>query len=175
MPKVLRLYVKVVDRVSYGVGLVTMYLVVAMIGVLLLNVVTRNVMNIPLSWCIEAAQFILAAYYIVGGAYSLQLGDHVRMDLLYDRLSPTGKAKMDVATNGFLVFYLVTLLIGSISSARYAIEYDQRNFSMWNPSMIPIKVIMVMGITLVLLQAVSILIKDVAKARGQPLPEAVGA
>ena len=175
MPKPFRLYVKVVDRFSRAVGLVTMYLVIAMIGVLLLNVVTRNVLNIPLSWCIEAAQFILAAYYIVGGAYSLQLGDHVRMDLLYERLSETGKAKLDAFTNAFLVFYLVCLLIGSISSAQYAIEYDQRNFSMWNPSMIPIKVIMVLGIALVLAQAISILIKDVAKARGEPLAEAIGA
>lgn len=175
MPKPFRLYVLVIDRFSQAVGLVTMYLVVAMMGVLLVNAVTRNVLNMPLVWGIEAAQFILAAYYTVGGAYSLQLGDHVRMDLLYERLSPRGRAKMDVATNGFMVFYLVTLLFGSISSARYAIEYDQRNFSMWNPSMIPIKIIMVCGIALVLLQAVSILIKDIAKARGRPLKEAIGA
>ncbi|XWN32494.1 MAG: TRAP transporter small permease subunit [Devosia sp.] len=174
MPGPLRAYVKWVDRFSQAIGLVTMYLVVAMIAVLLLNAVTRNVMMVPLSWCIEAAQFILAAYYIVGGAYSLQLGDHVRMDLFYERLSPTGKAKMDVFTNFFLVFYLVCLLIGSISSATYAIEYNQRNFSMWNPSMIPIKVIMVCGIVLVLLQAISILIKDIARARGRPLAEGIG-
>lgn len=175
MPRPFRLYVAVVDRFSKAVGLVTMYLVLVMMAVLLVNAFTRNVLNIPLSWAIESAQFILAAYYIVGGAYSLQLGDHVRMDLLYERLSETGKAKLDAFTNGFLVFYLVCLLIGSLSSAKYAIDYDQRNFSMWNPSMIPIKVIMVCGIVLVLLQALSILIKDIAKARGTPLPDAVRA
>ena len=51
----------------------------------------------------------------------------------------------------------------------YAIEYDQRKFSMWNPSMIPIKIIMVCGIILMLLQSVSIFFKDLARARGTEL------
>ena len=51
----------------------------------------------------------------------------------------------------------------------YAIEYDQHKFSMWNPSMIPIKLIMVFGIILMLLQAISTFFKDLAKARGREL------
>jgi len=123
----------------------------------------------PIVWGMEMAQFMLAAYYIVGGAYSLQLDDHVRMDLLYSRLSEKGKARLDAFTSFFLVFYLVCLLIGSISSAKYAIETNERQFSMWNPSMIPIKIIMVCGIVLMLLQAVSLFFKDYAKARGREI------
>lgn len=167
MPRAIKLYVKYIDSVSEKIGIVTMYLIVAMIGVLLVNAITRNVLDIPIHWAIEMAQFILAAYYICGGAYSLQLGDHVRMDLLYDRFSERGKARMDAFTSFFLVFYLICLLVGSISSTAYAIKYDQRNFSMWNPSMIPIKVIMVAGIVLMLLQAVSMFFKDFAKAKGE--------
>ncbi|MGU9958074.1 MAG: hypothetical protein ACNYPI_10830 [Arenicellales bacterium WSBS_2016_MAG_OTU3] len=48
------------------------------------------------------------------------------------------------------MFYLVCLLVGSISSTMYAIEYGQRKFSQWNPSMVPIKLIMVFGIVLIL-------------------------
>ena len=169
MPKPFLLYVKYVDFASEKVGRLAMLLVFVMIGVLLLDAVTRNIINIPLSWCVEMAQFTMAAYYILGGAYSMQLGDHVRMDLIYDRVSEKTKAKLDVATSGCLLFYLVCLLVGSISSTVYAIETGQRKFSMWNPSMIPIKVIMVFGIVLMLLQAVSMLFKDIAKARGQAI------
>jgi TRAP-type mannitol/chloroaromatic compound transport system permease small subunit len=118
---------------------------------------------------VEMAQFLLAGYYIVGGAYSMQLDDHVRMDLLYSRYSDKTKARIDVFTSGFLIFYLCTLLFGSISSTIYAIETGQRKFSMWNPSMIPIKLIMVGGIILILLQAVSMFFKDYAKATGKKL------
>lgn len=166
MPNSVVLYVRYVDFVCEKFGRLMMYAVFVMIGTLLLNAITRNVINIPLSWCVEMAQFTMAAYYIVGGAYSMQLDDHVRMDLFYDRYSDKTKARIDVFTSFFLIFYLVTLLIGSISSTMYAIEYGQRKFSMWNPSMIPIKVIMVFGIVLMLLQAFSILFKDIAKAKG---------
>ena len=169
MPKPILLYVKYVDFVSTRFGRLAMYLIFVMIGTLILDAVTRNVINFPLHWCVELAQFTMAAYYIIGGAYSLQLGDHVRMDLIYDYCSEKTKAKLDVATSGCLLFYLVALLIGAISSTIYAIETGQRKFSMWNPSMVPIKVIMVCGIILMLLQAVSMLFKDIAKARGQAI------
>jgi TRAP-type mannitol/chloroaromatic compound transport system permease small subunit len=90
------------------------------------------------------------------------------MDLIYDRLSAR-QGRMDLLTSGCLLFYLTVLLIGSISRALYAIEYDQRNFSMWNPSMIPIKVIMVLAIVLMILQSISLIFKDFAKLRGVEL------
>ncbi len=169
MPKFIVSYVKVVDYLSTKFGRIAMYLIFVMIGVLLLDAVTRNIINIPLSWCIEMAQFTITAYYIVGGPYSMQLDSHVRMDLLYCRFSHKNQARLDCFTALFLVTYLVVLLIGAVSSTLYAIEIDQRKFSMWNPSMIPIKVIMVCGIALMLLQAISTFFKDLAKARGVEL------
>ncbi len=166
MPSIIVQYVKWVDFVSTRFGRLAMYGIFLMIGTLLLGAVTRNILNIPLSWTVEMAQFTMTAYYILGGAWSIQLNSHVRMDLLYDRCSDRTRAKIDVWTNFFLVFYLVCLLVGSISSTIYAIEYDQRKFSQWNPSMAPIKIIMVLGIVLMLLQAVSTLFKDIAKSRG---------
>ena len=169
MPSFIRAYVKYVDYISTKCGRVAMYLIFVMIGVLLLGAITRNILNIPLSWTIEMAQFTMTAYYIMGGAYSIQMGDHVRMDLIYGLYSDRTKAKIDVFTSGFLLFYLVCLLIGSISSTMYAIEYGQRKFSQWNPSMIPIKVIMVCGIVLMLLQVISTFFKDWAIVRGKDI------
>lgn len=166
MPRFIVNYVKVVDYLSTRIGRIAMYLIFVMIGVLLLDAVTRNVINIPLSWCIEMAQFTITAYYIVGGPYSMQLDSHVRMDLLYSMFSRRNQARLDCFTALFLVIYLVVLLIGAISSTMYAIEYDQRKFSLWNPSMVPIKIIMVIGIAMMLLQAISMFFKDLAKSRG---------
>ncbi len=166
MPKIIVSYVKYVDWISTKFGRLAMYGIFLMIATLLVSSITRNVINLPLSWCVEMAQFTMTAYYFVGGAYSMQLNDHVRMDLLYDRYSEKTKARIDSFTVIFLLIYLICLFIGSISSTIYAIEYDQRKFSQWNPSMIPIKIIMVFGILLMLLQTVSTFFKDLAKSRG---------
>ena len=93
-----------------------MALIAAMIGILLLDAVTRNLIKMPLHWCIELAQFTLAAYYFMGGAMTLKNNDHVRMDLFYDRLSGRGRRSSIAVTVLFVIFYLGVLLSGGISS-----------------------------------------------------------
>jgi TRAP-type mannitol/chloroaromatic compound transport system permease small subunit len=146
-----------------------MYLIFVMMGTLLLSSISRGLFDISYIWSVEVAQFMLTAYYILGGGYSMQLDSHVRMDLLYSRWSPRAQALADALTSGFLLFYIVFLLVGGISGTMYAIEYNQRNYSSWAPPLAPIKVIMCIGITLMLLQVLAVFFKDVAKARGEPL------
>jgi TRAP-type mannitol/chloroaromatic compound transport system permease small subunit len=122
------------------------------------------------------AQFAMAAYYMLGGGYSMQLQSHVRMDLLYGRWSPRRKGFTDSITAFCLVFYLVLLLYGGFSSTEYALQYGETSYSSWSPYMWPIKIIMTFGIVLMLLQAIAVLFRDIAKARGmtidgEPLPE----
>jgi TRAP-type mannitol/chloroaromatic compound transport system permease small subunit len=73
---------------------------------------------------------------------------------------------MDLITSACLFFYLVVMLIGSISSLVYAIETGERRFSMWNPSMIPIKALLVACLVLMLLQTISLAFKHWATIRG---------
>ena len=163
MPRIICLYVNLVDWVCIKIGRLTMYTVFVMMFVLVLSFVTRNIINIPLMWIIEMAQFIITGYYLLGGGYSMLMGDHVRMDLIYSKLSDHNKAKVDAFTSFFLVFYLVTLLYGSISSLIYTIETNQKLFTAWAPYVWPIKTCMLIGILLMLLQSISMFFKDIAK------------
>lgn len=166
----IRTYVRWVDWLSEKVGLVAMFLIAIMIGVLLLDAVTRNVIKMPLHWCVEFAQFTLAAYYFLGGAMTLKNNNHVRMDLIYDRLPVRGKHFMDLITVFCLLFYLVVMLLGGISSLEYAIATNERRFSIWNPSMIPIKALMVGCLALMILQTISLVFKHAAALMGRKLP-----
>jgi len=163
MPKIISAYVNFVDTVCTKVGRFVMYGVFFMMFVLILSFVTRNIINFPMMWIIEMAQFTITAYYLLGGAYSMITDDHVRMDLFYGKLSEKGKAKMDVFTSFFLIFYLIVLLYGSISSLEYTIQTKQKLFTAWAPYVWPIKTLMLIGILLMLLQAISMFFKDIAK------------
>jgi len=169
MPRAIRAYVFWVDRVNRWLGKVVMLLVFVMMGILLYSAWTKN-FSIPPLWAIEMAQFTLAAYYLLGGPYALQMDSHVRMDLAYSRWSPRTKAAVDAVTVLFLIFYLGVLLAGGIASAQYAIQYGETYYSSWAPKMAPIKVIMCVGIVLMILQAVAVFFRNVAEARGKPLP-----
>jgi len=168
MPAWIVVYMRVVDRFNCAVGRCAMYLVFAMIGVLLYASVARSFFIPPL-WTLETAQFLMAAYYLLGGAYSLQLASHVRMDLFYGRWSDRTQTWVDSFTVFFLIFYLAILLYGGFSSTSYALEYGERSYSAWRPYMAPIKIVMCFGILMMLLQAIATLFRSIAKLRGDTL------
>jgi len=168
LPRVLKLYVRWIDAANRAIGCAAMLLVFAMIGILLYSSFMKTV-AIPPLWGLEMAQFLLVAYFLLGGPYALQLGAHVRMDLLYGGWSDRTKARVDCVTVLFLIVYLGFLLYGALSSTSYALEYGERSFSAWRPYMAPIKIVMTFGIFLMLLQALAELIKDIARLRGEAL------
>lgn len=169
MPNLIRSYVRFTDRISDYVGYLAAALIFVMGATLMFDAFTRNVINMPVHWAVELTQFTLAAYYFMGGAFTLKNNSHVRMDLFYSSLSERSRAKIDLATSVCLIFYLVVTLIGGISSLQYAIETNERRFSIWNPSVIPIKALLVVCLVLMLMQAVSLVFKHVATLRGEEL------
>ena len=169
MPKAVRSFVHAIDKMNTFIGTITMYMVFLMIAILLYEPIARNLFGISSIWAVEMAQFTMAAYYLLGGGFSMLLKGHVRMDLLYGRWSNKKKATVDAITCLFLIFYLIFLLVGAYSSIEYAVMYGQRNRSAWAPYMAPIKIIMGTGVLLMLLQAIATFFKDLAMARGEKL------
>ena len=168
MRKGIRAFVRVVDAFNLRVGRFAMYLIFAMLAVLLYSSISKTFFT-PSIWTLESAQFLMVAYFLLGGAYSMQLDAHVRMDLAYSNWSPRTRALVDAITVFMLIFYLVMLLIGGISSTDYAIEYKETSYSAWSPYMAPIKIVMCLGIVMMLLQAIATFFKDLYAARGETL------
>ncbi|MBP56012.1 TRAP transporter small permease subunit [Marinobacter sp.] len=168
MPPFVNGYIRFVDAVNYRVGRAVMYGIFVMVAILLWSSISKAFF-LPSLWTLEAAQFAMVAYYILGGPYSIQLDANVRMDLFYGNWSVRQKAWFDVFTIFFLIFFLGVLLYGAYDSTSYAIQYGERSPSAWRPYMWPIKVVMCIGFSLMLLQAVSELFKDIARIRGEDI------
>ncbi len=169
MPRVVVCYVRWVDAFNRRLGRLVMLLIFAMMGLLLYASVARTAFNSPLVWGVEVAQFLMAAYYLLGGAYSMQLDSHVRMDLFYSRWSDRTRALVDALTMLLLLVFLGALLVGGFSSTGYALRYGETSYTSWAPPLAPIKIVMTLGILLMLLQCLSTLFKDIARLRGEVL------
>lgn len=166
MPSWLKSFVKIVDAVNYRVGRLSMYLLFLLSGVLLWSIVAKALGRPPL-WTQEMAQFTMVAYFVLGGAYSLQLGANVRMDLLYGRWSPRKRATVDAVTVLAMIFFLGVILWGGIESTAYAFEIGERSRSVWRPYLAPVKIIICLGVFLMILQSIAFLIRDIAYLRGE--------
>ena len=199
MPKAALAFIYSVDAVNRFIGRITMYLIFVLVGVMVWSSVSKAFFT-PSLWTLETAQFVMVAYYILGGPYSIQLGSNVRMDLFYGEWTDRRKAQVDAITVLFLMTYLGVLLYGAFDSTAYSLgkPYNMESFTFfknlfigfltggidgfqevvgrlehsataWRPVLWPIKVTMIIGIILMLLQAVSELIKDIAKIKGVTL------
>ncbi len=197
-------YIRAIDAMNYRIGRVAMYLLFVLIGVLLWSIFMRAMSYsfegfIPAGWTIEIAKFLLVAYFIVGGPYSMQLGANVRMDLFYGGWSPKQKAWMDAITVLFLAFYLGVVLNGAAASLAYALGAHYKlgaweffgllisgfftggfegaaehlgRFEAtrtWKLPLWPIKLTIALGVILMLLQASSEFLKDLLRIRGEEI------
>ena len=168
MPKAIKAYVRFVDRMNYWVGRFSMYLLFVLMGILLWSSLT-NITRTNSIWTLEMAQFVMVAYFFLGGPYSLQLDANVRMDLLYHRWSDEKRALVDACSVFALIFYLCVLLYGAVESTMYSIEYAERSATAWRPYIAPIKIVTVIGTFLMILQATAFFFRDFARVRGEEI------
>ncbi|MCP8893858.1 TRAP transporter small permease subunit [Shinella daejeonensis] len=169
MPEFIKHYVRAIDWINRKVGIFAMYLIFPMGAILLYSTVMRVIFGYPVNWIMEMSQFMLSAYYLLGGAYSMQMNAHVRMDLFYGMMRPKTRAFTDSITILFVIFYLIVLFWGGLSSTQYSITYNQKNYTAWAPLLWPVKTVMTLGIFMMLLQTIAQFFKDVAEARGKPI------
>jgi TRAP-type C4-dicarboxylate transport system permease small subunit len=171
MPRAIRTYVRVMDRVGYVVGIVAMVQAFTLMLLLVESSFARLVVGASHVWSVEMAQFVMSGYYLLGGALSEQDDYHVRMDLWYGRFSPRAKAIIDCFSSPMLLFYLLFMFVGAIESSSWAVANNQVNYSPWAPPMAPIKIIMAIGIGLMFFQTVAVFFRDLAKALGRSIKE----
>ena len=168
MPKAIQLYVRYVEAFNRRVGRIAMYGIFALVGILLWSSISKTFF-LPSLWTLEMAQFMMVAYYILGGPYSIQLDANVRMDLVYGSWSPRTKAWVDAFSVLFLIYFLGVLMYGGVNSTVYSLEYGERSPTAWRPYLWPIKIVMCVGIGLMILQAVAEFFKDIGRIRGEQL------
>ncbi|MDR5902938.1 MULTISPECIES: TRAP transporter small permease subunit [Halomonas] len=195
MPSLIRSYIRTIDALNRAIGRSAMYLIFVLIGVLLWSS-TSKVFLTPSMWTLETAQFVMVAYFVLGGPYSIQLGSNVRMDLFYGDWSLRTKAWVDAFTVFFLLFYLGVLLYGGLVSTAYSLGYFgsepfaflfnlgwtfltqgpsaagdmvgflERSPTAWRPWLWPIKTLLCIGIFLMILQSLAELFRDIGRLRG---------
>ena len=165
IPRWIVSFVRIVEAFNYYVGRLALYLFFVLGGILLWSIIAKAFFRPPI-WTQEMSQFTLVAYFTLGGAYSLQLGSNVRMDLLYQRWSPQRRAVVDAITVFAMIGFLAVIIWGGMDSIIYALDVGERSRSVWRPYLAPIKIVIVLGTTMMMLQSVCFLIRDIAFLRG---------
>ena len=92
---------------------------------------------------------------------------HVRVDVLYVKLSRRGKAIADIISSVFFYIFVGTMLWTGARFALDAINVQESSFTEWGIQYWPVKLAIPVGAFLIALQGLSRLIKDILLVTGR--------
>jgi len=164
----MRKTIRILDNIGEWTGKIVSYVLIILTILVVLEVIMRRFLGHPTSWNFEVTKQLFAFHFMMISAYALLRGSHVSIDFLLIRMSERKKASLSLIS--YLVFFFpfcVTLLWrGTV--------YSLRSWSVWETSwsvfaapLYPIKTIIPLMALLLLLQGLSICIKNIFVLRGK--------
>src|SRR5262245_9574392 len=97
-----------IERISGFSGITTAWLVAPLILATVYDVAARYLFNAPTQWAYEIGYMMMGAHALLGMAFTLREGGHIRIDAFTQRFSQTAKAVIDLV--GYAVFLLPCLI-----------------------------------------------------------------
>ncbi len=150
-----------IDLISVWTGKLVSWRALAMMITIVYDVVARYFFMRPTIWAEETGRFLLTGYFLLGGAYTLYYKGHVRMDVLYTRLSVRGKAIMDVFTFFMFAFVMIIMIRFGSEMTWQSLRYWERTESYWAPPTFFVKVTVPISAFLMLLEGLAQLARDI--------------
>ena len=165
-------FIDSVERLSRLFGLIGGWIIVVLIVAMVYEVISRYFLNAPTKWAFEMAYMLMGTSFMFGIAWCLQMRRHIRVDFVYDHVSPRYKAIIDLVGFLLLLPMLLWLCAGLWDYFHQAYRVDEESGeSAWNPIIWPFKYTFVIGFVLLLMQSVVESVKCVMVLCGHDVPE----
>ncbi len=171
-PAVLVSVVRVIDTISEWSGRIFAWMIIPLVGGLTYEVIARYVFNAPTIWAYDVAYMLYGSHFMLGAAYTLLKGGHIRTDIFYQNWSPRTQGLVDAMLYLLLFFPgMIFFFIMGWNEASHAWLIGERSdASPWRPILYPFKTVLPLSALLLLMQGVSEFVKSAHLARwGRPL------
>lgn len=162
---------RVIDRLNDGIGRSVAWLSVLMVAVAAFNALARYVgrftgVNLSSNSYLELQWYLFSMLFLLGGAWALREGAHVRVDLLHSRWKPRTQALVDCAGTLFLLlpFSIFTFWV-SIPAVRNSIAVREISPDPGGLPRYPLKALILVCFGLLILQGISEFAKGWARVR----------
>ena len=163
MVKFLTAIANAIDTLNEYVGRSVAWLTLLLVLLVCYDVANRSIFNSTKTWIMELEWHLFSLIFILGAGYALKHNKHVRVDLFFAKFSRRDQAW----TN--LIGAVVFLIPWCCFLIYYCFEYAHTSYLIGEgspnpgglPAWYPIKFALVLGIGLLLLQAISECAKSV--------------
>jgi TRAP-type mannitol/chloroaromatic compound transport system permease small subunit len=158
---------RVIDRLNERFGRIATWLVLLACAVSAANAFSRYAFDVGSNAWLELQWYMFTGMVMLGAPYVLNVNDHVRVDIFYGNAKPRTRAWIDLL--GLIFFLLPVAVAIMIMAWPFFIESYHGHEMSGNAGGLlrwPVKLIIPVGFGLLVLQAVSEIIKRIAYLRG---------
>lgn len=138
------------------------WIVVLMMLTISYDVAMRYLFNAPTTWSFEINRYMLILVVFIGGGWTLPAGGHVSVDIATENLPKRKKVILDIVTSFMAGTYVLIFLIESIVFTYDAWEHNVRSTEYLAWPLWPIRMFLVIGAALLLLEYILRIIKSSA-------------
>lgn len=160
-------FLNTIDAISIWTGKAAAWLIVALMGLICVEVFKRYLLNAPTAWIFDASNMLYGTLFMLAGAYGLAQNAHVRGDFLYSSMRPRTQATLDLLL--YLVFFvpgILALLYAGYDYAALSWRIGERsNVTAEGPPIYYFKTVIPIAGALVMIQGVGEIIRCVACLR----------
>lgn len=150
-------YIRFADSVSAWFGKTFGWLVILMTFGMSYEVMVRYLFNAPTPWALDLSFIMYGTMFMMGGAYTLSRGGHVRGDFLYRMWQPRMQALVDLVL--YFLFFFPGILALVFAGWKYASRsWGYAEVSVNSPAGIPIyqfKTVIVAAGILMIIQGIA--------------------
>ena len=153
----LLLWARRIDLIAIWSGKLCAWLIVPMIVALVYEVFARYGFDAPTMWAYDMTFMLYGSHFMLGAAFALQKGAHIRTDFLYRLWSDRVQASVDLAAYLLLFFpgFFFLLWVSVEFAAQSWAQSELITTSPWMPIVYPFKTVIPATAALLMIQAVS--------------------
>jgi TRAP-type mannitol/chloroaromatic compound transport system permease small subunit len=156
--------VEYIDKISEWTGIVVSWIIIPLTFVVVYEVIMRHFFNAPTGWGYDTLWMLYSAQFMIGGAYTLLKKGHVRIDIVYNKLSPRGQLIFDTIV--YAVVFSSIMILFTWAGVRFASEAwatkEKLSTTNWFFPSGPIKTVIPIAFFLLSLQSLAELVRSVS-------------
>jgi len=157
-----RRVISAIDRFTAWYVMAVALLLVPMILGNAVEVFMRYVLDSPTTWAADITVMTFGSFFMLGSAYTMLKGAHVRTDMFWDNYSDKTKGIVDSVSYLFLFLPVMALIfVISLDDLVYAYSINERStMSLWRPVLWPFRAVIPLAALLMFIQGISELLKS---------------